>query len=53
VPALLVVALLDGVPARWTGALIGSAALFAFTLMLALAAPGGMGMGDVELAAPT
>jgi len=33
------------------GALIGGAALFAFYLALALAKPGGMGFGDVKLAA--
>ncbi len=50
-PALLLAAVADGAPARWSGALIGSAALFALYLLLAVAAPGGMGMGDVKLAA--
>ena len=51
VPALLLPTLADGAPARWAGALVGSAALFAFYLLLAVVAPGGMGMGDVKLAA--
>jgi leader peptidase (prepilin peptidase)/N-methyltransferase len=41
----------DGQPTRWLGAVAGAAALFALYLALALAAPTGMGMGDVKLAA--
>ncbi|HWS51108.1 MAG TPA: prepilin peptidase, partial [Microbacterium sp.] len=39
----------EGEPARWLWALAGAAALFALYLLLSMA--GGMGMGDVKLAA--
>jgi leader peptidase (prepilin peptidase)/N-methyltransferase len=51
VAVLLAAALADGVLARWLGAVIGSAALFVLYLVLSFAVPGGMGMGDVKLAA--
>ena len=51
VPLLLVTALLSGELTPWITALVGAAALFTFYLMLALASRGGMGMGDVKLAA--
>ncbi len=54
VAVLLVAAsLLDGVPERLLGALLGAAAYFALLFLIALAAPRGMGMGDVKLALMT
>jgi leader peptidase (prepilin peptidase)/N-methyltransferase len=47
---LTTAALVHGGPAPLVRALIGGAALFAFYLALALAYPGGMGLGDVKLA---
>ncbi|WP_166805337.1 A24 family peptidase [Cryobacterium sp. TMT4-10] len=47
---LIVAALLSGEPARLFGALAGGAALFGVYLLLALAYPAGMGLGDVKLA---
>jgi leader peptidase (prepilin peptidase)/N-methyltransferase len=40
----------DGAVAKWMGAPVGAAVLFAFYLVLALISPRGMGMGDVKLA---
>jgi leader peptidase (prepilin peptidase)/N-methyltransferase len=51
VPLLLGAALLDGAVERGITALAGGAGLFALYLVLALASPRGMGMGDVKLAA--
>ena len=49
--ALLVpAALLAGEPARLVSAGVGAVAMVAFYLLLAVARPGGMGMGDVKLA---
>lgn len=54
VAGLLVVAsLLDGVPERLLGALLGSVAYFATLLLIAVVSPAGMGMGDVKLATLT
>jgi leader peptidase (prepilin peptidase) / N-methyltransferase len=47
--ALGLVALAQAEPGRWLWALAGGGALFALYLLLSL--PGGMGMGDVKLAA--
>ena len=47
---LAVAALLTGEPGRLLGALIGVCGLFALYLLMALAYPAGMGMGDVKLA---
>ena len=47
---LVPAALLLGEPVRLLSALIGSAALLGFYLVLALVRPDGMGMGDVKLA---
>jgi leader peptidase (prepilin peptidase)/N-methyltransferase len=44
-------AAVEGDWGRLLSALVGAAALFAFYLLLALVRPGGMGMGDVKLAA--
>ncbi|TFB59841.1 prepilin peptidase [Cryobacterium sp. Hz7] len=43
-------ALLAGEPERILGALVGAAVLFGVYLLLALAYPAGMGLGDVKLA---
>ena len=43
-------ALLTGSPGRLVTALVGAAVLFGLYLILALAYPGGMGLGDVKLA---
>lgn len=43
-------ALMAGEPGRILGALVGGAALFGVYLLLALAYPAGMGLGDVKLA---
>lgn len=58
IPTLVVMASLftaaaaaDGEWGRLLSAGVGAAALFAFYLLLALVRPGGMGMGDVKLAA--
>lgn len=48
---LLLPAVLDGAGPALLRAVLGGAALFAVFLVLALIAPGGMGMGDVKLAA--
>ncbi len=48
--ALAGAAALAGRPERMLGALVGGATLFALHLALALARPGGMGLGDVKLA---
>lgn len=45
-----VAALLEGAPERLITALVGGFALFGVYLLLALAYPGGMGLGDVKLA---
>ena len=47
---LAAAALLAGEPDRIPGALVGGAALFGVYLLLALAYPAGMGLGDVKLA---
>ena len=47
---LAAAALLAGEPDRILGALVGGAALFGVYLLLALAYPAGMGLGDVKLA---
>jgi len=52
VPALLTLAAAaTGAWPALLGAFVGGAALFAFYLVLALISPGGIGMGDVKLAA--
>ncbi|TFC35446.1 A24 family peptidase [Cryobacterium sp. TMT2-42-4] len=43
-------AMMTGEPGRILGALVGGAALFGVYLLLALAYPAGMGLGDVKLA---
>lgn len=48
---LLLPALADGAWAAFLRAVLGAAALFAVYLALALVSPGGLGMGDVKLAA--
>jgi leader peptidase (prepilin peptidase)/N-methyltransferase len=48
---LLLAALADGAWDALLRAVLGAAALFAVYLVLALASPGGLGMGDVKLAA--
>jgi prepilin signal peptidase PulO-like enzyme (type II secretory pathway) len=47
---LTVAGLLAGEPVRLLGALIGAATLFGLYLLMALAYPAGMGLGDVKLA---
>ena len=47
---LAAAALMAGEPGRILGALVGGAALFGVYLLLALAYPAGMGLGDVKLA---
>jgi prepilin signal peptidase PulO-like enzyme (type II secretory pathway) len=47
---LAAAALIAGEPGRILGALVGGAALFGVYLLLALAYPAGMGLGDVKLA---
>ncbi|MBX3098887.1 MAG: prepilin peptidase [Salinibacterium sp.] len=50
-PVLLIDALLLGDVSAWLRALVGAVVLCGFYLLLALLSPGGMGMGDVKLAA--
>lgn len=54
VTALVLFTLASLVSGEWdrlAGAIVGSAAMFALYLVLALVSPGGLGMGDVKLAA--
>jgi leader peptidase (prepilin peptidase) / N-methyltransferase len=51
VPVLFGTSVLDDEVSRMPTALVGGVALFLLYLVLALVSPGGMGMGDVKLAA--
>lgn len=54
ITALVLLALASLVSGEWdrmVGAIVGSVAMFSLYLVLALVSPGGLGMGDVKLAA--